>query len=76
MPEEEQTQCWNVVYVKESYFDPESLLVGTYRTEKEANEAAEREKVEWPDLGVVDEYNRSYIEVRRDRLTDGTCWIP
>ena len=77
MPEEEQTQCWQVVYVMESYFTTtRARLLGTYRTEQEANEAAEKEKAEHPDLGEVNEYRRSYIEVRRSSLTEGTCWIP
>ena len=76
MPEDELIQCWNVVYVRESYYYDESDVLGTYRTEKEANEAAEKEKAKRPNLGEVHEYRRSYIEVERDSLTEGTCWLP
>ena len=75
MPEEEQTQCWKVEYVMESYFYDDDRLLGTYQTEQEANEAAERAKATYPDLGVVNN-RRSYIEVRRSSLPEGTCWIP
>ena len=73
MPE---TQCWEVEYVMESYFYDKDRLLGTYRTEQEANEAAEKAKAKYPDLGVVNEFTRSYIEVRRSSLLEGTCWIP
>ena len=77
MGKEQGNKVWRVGYVEDSYFYHDGMLLGIYRTEEEANEAAEKAKVEFAEeLEESSEIQCNYIQITSGTLDDQLCWKP